>query len=268
MASVFAGLAEYLFGIDKLDAQRQQQMEEYLATQARDYAAREQADYARQEGYGRTLLDTIHGQTPSVAGLQLQQGMDAINRQGQSAVAGASGNNAGIIGYGSLLSGGQMAAQLQGQQAIQRAHEIATAQGLYGNLLGGMGARSAQLEGTTLGTGLGYGQLGTEIQQANQKASAASLGTLLGSAGSAIGAMVGGPTGAAVGGQAGVAGKSYGSSADAAPMNPYAAAQPGYADSNINYGSALTSADQPQDPYQASYSDGLYRGPSTDRGMR
>ena len=269
MAGVFQGLADYLFGINEIDDSQRQQMETYLAEQARQYAAREQADYVRQEGLGRTLLDTIHGNAPSVAGLQLSQGLDAINRQGQSAVAGAGANNVGIIGYGSLLQTGTNAAALEQAQAIRRAQEIQAAQQAYGVLLQNMGQRSMALTGTSLGTGLGYGQLGTEIQGMNQKAKAASLGTLLGAGGAAIGTLVGGPTGGKIGGMTGVAGQSYGNSPDgAAPINPYSAAMPGYEASNTNYGSALTSTDMPQDPYQESYSDGLYRGPSETRGYR
>jgi hypothetical protein len=266
MAGVFSGLADFLFGIDKIDADRERQQEDFLISQSHDFALREQADYNRQLQYGRQLENQIAGRgNPSVAQMQLQAGTDQINRDAMARSAGGTGSNAALANYGALLQQADASSRLNQQQAVLRAQETQSAQNMLGGLYANMGQRSMAGYGNALGAGVQYGNMAMGAQQANQRAQAASVGTLLSTAGAIGGAMVRPP---------GADAMASGALQAAAP-NPnaqYAAAMPGYAASNTNYGIApqLTPADQPRDPYQASgYGNGLYPySPSNSVGQR
>jgi hypothetical protein len=264
---VFDGLASWLFGADPISDASVKQQEVLLQKQSADYAAREQQDYQRQVQYGQSLQNQINGTgAPSVAQRQLVSGLDQANRAQASQVAGATGSNAALAGYGAMLQQGQQAAQMNQQGAVLRAQEIQSAQNQLGGLYANMGQRSMGGYGTALGGAQNYAQMASNIQQANQRAQMAATGTLLSTAGVLGAAALGGPAAPAVGTAAGQAGAAY------------AAAQPGYAASNAaftnpnqnsgGYGASLTAGDQPQDPYQSSYSNGVYRSPSPSVGQR
>ncbi len=265
---VFDHLASWLFGADPISDASVKQQQDLLQKQSADYAAREQQDYQRQLQYGQSLQQQIAGTgIPSVAQRQLVAGLDQANRAQASQVAGATGSNAALQGYGAMLQQGQQAAQLNQQQAVLSAQERQSAQNQYGGLLANMGQRSLGGYGTALGGAQNYAQLASNIQQANQRAQMAATGTLLSTAGVLGAAALGGPAAAGVPTAAGQAGAAY------------AAAQPGAAASNGaftnpdqnsgGYGASLTAGEQAQpDPYQSNYSNGVYRSASPSVGQR
>jgi hypothetical protein len=263
---VFDGLASWLFGADPISDSNVKQQEALLQQQSAQYAAREQQDYQRQLGYGQMLQNQIAGTgAPSVAQRQLVAGLDQQNRNQASQVAGASGSNAALANYGAMLQAGQAGAQMNQQQAVLRAQEIQSAQNQLGGLYSSMGQRSMGGYGTALGGAQNYAGMATSIAQANQRAQMAATGTLLSTAGTLGAAALGGPAAGAVGTAAGNAGAAYSAAQPGyaasqqagyggATPNAYSAAQPGY-------GASLTAGDQPQDPYQSSYSNGVYNPP-------
>jgi hypothetical protein len=268
MAGVFQGLADFLFGPDELSNANELQQQKILQQQQAAYAQREQQDYQRQLQYAQSLQQQIAGTgAPSVAQRQLVAGMDQLNRGQASQVAGATGSNAALAGYGAMLQQGQNAAALNQQQAVLHAQETQSAQNQLGAVYSQMGQRSMGGYGTALQGAQGYDQIAQNIAAANQRAHAAATGTLLSTAGVLGAAALGGPTAAGVPTAAGQAGAAY------------AAAQPGYAASNGaftnpdqnsgGYGASLTAGEQAQpDPYQSSYSNGVYRSPSPSVGQR
>lgn len=264
MAGIFQGLADWIFGVDPIDASREREQESYLIGQSHDYAVREQQDYQRQLQLTKELEARIAGKGgPSVAQQQLQIGADQINRDAASRAAGGTGSNAALSSYGALLTQADTASRLNQQQALLRAQETQANIGQLGAMNANMGRSSMMGYGNALGAGVQYGNMAMQAQQANQRAQAASVGTLLSTLGAIGGTAVGGPAGGVLGSQAGqtmVPAQSPGAA--------YSAAMPGYAASNANYGTALAPTDYPQDPYQASnYGSGLY-SPSPSVGQR
>ena len=272
---VFDGLANFLFGVDPINDVAIRQQAELLQRQSQSYQSREQQDYVAQQQYLRDLQARAAGTAPSVAQNQLQAGLDTLNRQQQSATAGASGSNGALAGYGAMLAEGQNAAALQQQQSLLRAQETANALGMQGQTLNSMGARSQAGYGTALNAALGYSGQNLSAQEANQKARSAATGTLLSTAGALGGALLGGGAPLALSASSGGANAATSGGGD----NGYSAAAPGYAASGsagpAGYGYALSdptigASDMPQDPYQAgaNYSNGAYRTASPSIGQR
>lgn len=107
--------------------------------------------YARQTGLANTLQATANGQGPSVAGLQLGQGLDMIDRNAMTSAAGATGNGGVLARYGAMQAAAGAAAQTQQQAAIARAAEIAHAQTTLGNVLGNQATEGTSQYNATTG---------------------------------------------------------------------------------------------------------------------
>lgn len=126
----------------------------------------QQAQALKDEQAERDRLTAIaSGQGPSVAGLQLGQGLQQIQRQEASQVAGTRGEGGVLARYGAMQAGGQAAAATNEAQAIARAQEEAAANqqlsGLASNTLGttttantAANALATQQQNLYLGAGL------------------------------------------------------------------------------------------------------------------
>jgi hypothetical protein len=235
--ALLSGLSNYLFGISPVDdtfaAQQQQQLQQEQAA----YAAREANAYANQSRLASTLYGVANGGGgPSVAGTQLQQGLDQTLAAGNSMAAGGSGANGALARYAAILGAGRSMADTNQSAALLRAQEVAQARAQLGGVLGAQAGESGNLYGTATSGGLQAAGIKAGIDENNQKSTAALEGTLL-SGLSGLGASALTSTG----------GPQAAPAAATSTLNPYAAAQPGLAASTINYG---VSAPSPN-PYSA-----------------
>jgi hypothetical protein len=222
--ALLSGLSNYLFGISPVDdtfaAQQQQQLQQQQAA----YAAREANAYANQSRLASTLYDVTNGGGgPSVAGTQLQQGLDQTLAAGNSMAAGGSGANGALARYAAILGAGRSMADTNQSAALLRAQEVAQARAQLGGVLGAQAGESGNLYGTATSGGLTAAGIKAGIDENNQKSQAALEGTLLsglGSLGASALTSTGGVTPGAI----------------TPTMNPYSAAQPGLAASTMSYG--------------------------------
>ncbi len=167
--------------------------EQQLLDRNNALATREQAGYDQQQQLAKMLMGASLGQGPSLAGLQLNQGLEQINRGSMNQAAGAGGNNGVLARYAAMGSAAQAGAQTNQQAALARADEINQARALLGQNLGNMGQQTGNLYGANL---TGYGnQRGIDVKQ---QENANALRTKL--LGSALGAVSGGGAQGAVSG--------------------------------------------------------------------
>lgn len=100
-----------------------------------------QAAYSGFRGNQRDLVSMLEaqsrGQGPSLAGMQLQAGMEQAGRQSQSLAAGARGPSAGMAQFQAMNNMGMMGAQTNQQAAMARIQEQFNAQNLLGLTLHG-----------------------------------------------------------------------------------------------------------------------------------
>lgn len=112
---------------------------------------REQGTFDQQGQLSNLLFAQAQGQGPSVAGAQLGQGLDLINRGQMAQAAGANGQNGVLARYQAMQAAAQQGAALNQQQAIARAQETAHAQALLGQNLGNQAGESSNMYGTVSG---------------------------------------------------------------------------------------------------------------------
>lgn len=210
-------------------------------------AGREQQNYGREQGFGRYLSNEARGYGPSTAERQLYAGLDQGQRAASSLQAGATGANAALGRYASILGNANLATQTNQQAAVARAQEQQQAQALYAHFLDAMAKQNLGLYGTNLSTGASTlesaAQQQAAIEQENANRRARVIGSLLSAGGQLGAAALGGPPAAAAVG--------------AAPMSPgaaYAAAQPGLA------------ASQTAGPAPGIYSDSFGASPAPAAG--
>ena len=164
---LFSGLSNFLYGDNNIPSLG---IDEAIAAQKRaeaEYKQREQQDYQRQVQLAQYLQRVISGQAPSAAQGQLAMGMDQAQRASQSQAAGATGTNAGLARYGSIMAGGQLMADTNQDAAQLRAQEVAQAVNNTGQLTNSMGQRSGMMSTVAGNTGLDYSKLGFGVQGAN-----------------------------------------------------------------------------------------------------
>lgn len=118
-------------------------------------AAQQRQAFEDEQKERQRLAYIAGGGGPSVAGLQLGQGLDQINRGAASQAAGATGNNGVLAHYGAIQAGANAGAATNQAAAIARGKEIQDAtmalSGLTGSALGTTtsGANQAQANATT-----------------------------------------------------------------------------------------------------------------------
>lgn len=208
---LFSGLSNFVFGDNTIPSLSIDEQVANQKRQAAEYQQREQQDYQRQVQMAQYLQRVIGGQAPSVAQGQLAGGMDMAQRAAQSQAAGATGQNAGLARYGSIMAGGDLAAQTNQQAAQLRAQETAQAVQNTGQLTNSMGQRSALLGTGSTQAGLDYSKLGFGVAGANLDQENKENGAIMKAIGDAAAAYFSGGTSVAAQGAQSQSQPSYGS---------------------------------------------------------
>lgn len=111
---------------------------------------------------GGELNQVIAGTAPSVAQAQLQQGLGQIQQAQQSDASGATGTMAALARMNAQQNTGQAQAQMNQQQALVRAGEVAAARQAKAGLLANQANQAGNMYGQNLTGALGAsGQAGT-----------------------------------------------------------------------------------------------------------
>ncbi len=118
------------------------------------YGAQYAQAYNAQAGLVGHLNDTINGTAPSVAGAQLQQGLDQIRAAQDSEAAGATGQNAALAKANAMQNVGAAQAATNQQKALLRATEVNQAEQTEGQVLGQQAGEATGMYGTDLSGGL------------------------------------------------------------------------------------------------------------------
>ena len=187
-AGLLSGITDTLFGnVDNSQYLQEYERQRLEAEQARQ---RELQAYTAQQRYGQYLQAVINGTAPSMAQLQLQQGMGAIAQQQQSMAAGIGGPGQALARYGAAVNTGDAQAQANQAAALARVKEISDARQAYGVNASAMQQGSAGIANQAQNGALGYAQVasGNAIGQFNQQQQQQGLGAIasgLGAAGSA-----------------------------------------------------------------------------------
>lgn len=259
------GLGSYLFGIKPVDDSQAKADAEAQRKAAAAYAAREANAYGGQQRLANNLWGVVNGQGPSVAGTELQQGLDANLAAGNSMAAGGSGANGALNRYAAILAAGKANVDTNQQAALLQAQQTAQARQQLSGVTGAMAGESGSLAQSSNANDLAALGLAAGIDESNQKSTAAVDGALLGgisslgAAGLTAGMGVGAPVAAVAPTAAATAGSLY------------SASQPGYSASTQSYGAnpsygSLYSAAQPGltasrlKPEDDGYSGGPYGG--------
>lgn len=223
-AGLLSGISDFLFGtVDNQQYLQQFAKEQLAAEQARQQAIQAQA---MQQRFGQYLQAVMNGTAPSMAQLQLQQGLGTIASQQQSMASGVSGPGAALARYGAAINTGAAQTATNQAAAIARAKELADARAAYGANAAAIagGATNLYNIGSQNMLGLGGIASGSGIAQFNRQEQDKGLGALFQGVGQA---------GAAYFGRQPSTGGGSSAASDGAA---YSAAAPGQADSNINYG--------------------------------
>lgn len=220
-AGLLTGLTDKLFGTVDNQQYLQQYAQEVIQAEKAKQMAMQAA--AAQQRYGQYLQAVMNGTAPSMAQLQLQQGLGAIAQQQQSMAAGIGGPGQALARYGAAVNTGNAQTAMNQAAAMARAKELADARAAYGSNATAMAAGAQNLYGQASQNMLGLGGIasGTGIAESNQRNSMQGLGSVLQGLGQAGSAYFGRQP------------NTSGSESDGAA---YSAAQPGYAASNTNYG--------------------------------
>jgi hypothetical protein len=132
-----------------------------------------------QNQLAQNYMATIYGGGPSIAGSQLQTGMNRIAQDQNSMAAGANGQNAFAARRAAAMATARAQGDLSGQLAIQRAQELQAARAGLAGLYGSESTADQAASNTAVSAGLGYGGLGERSEAdrlaANQAAVNASL---------------------------------------------------------------------------------------------
>src|SRR6476469_7583352 len=111
-----------------------------------------QQQLAAQSALGRSYDRTIAGTAPSVAGAQLQRGVQQIGADARATASGATGASGALANYGAIQALAQ--AKANADAAALRAQEVAAAQAAKANLLNqqqsATNAQSAQSTGAAV----------------------------------------------------------------------------------------------------------------------
>jgi hypothetical protein len=177
-----------LIGGDNPDVSQYEQRARDAQAAQQQFGGREASNYAAQTDLANYLHGQISGQGgPSVAQVQLRQGLDQNAADMMAAGAGASGQNAVLARYQARQQQGADAARLQQAGALLKAQEIAQAQQQLAALRASMGQQSGQLYGANMQALAGYDTLRAQLDQAN-----AQRDTMLGAAGLSGASTLGG----------------------------------------------------------------------------
>jgi hypothetical protein len=190
-AGLLSGLTDFLFGT----VDNQQYLQEYAKQQLEAEAARkrEAQAYAMQQQFGQYLQAVMNGTAPSMAQLQLSQGLGQIQQNQQSMAAGLGGPGAALARYGAATNIADAQAQMNQAAAIARAKEVQDARLAYGANANSMQQGSRGLFGDLSQNALGYAQVasGNSIGQFNRQEQDKGLGALFSGAGQAMGSYFG-----------------------------------------------------------------------------
>jgi hypothetical protein len=148
--------------------------------------------YMQQQQLAQQLQAQALGQGPSVAGIQLGQGLEQINRGQASQAAGVGGEGGVLARYSAMNNAAQAGAAENQSAALARATEIANAQQNLGNVLGNENATGASVYGTNISGGNAaaanaIGKTKNEEEFGTKVAGAAASGIASGGASSALG---------------------------------------------------------------------------------
>ena len=259
MAGVLSGLGSYLFGINPVSDTEAEQAAAAQAKLAGVYQSQQAQAYAQQQHLANNLWGVVCGQGPSVAGTQLQEGLDQSLANGNSMAASGTGVNGALARYAAILSAGNQAAQTNQAGALLRAQEEAQARQQLGGVTGAMAGEAGSLEENSTNNDLQALGLSTSIQEQNQKTTAALDGALLSGA-AQIGAAAltgGGSLAATAAAKAAAAAAGGGGSSGASPSGVYAG--PDIDSNSGEYSPSSPYAGPDIDP-----EDGSYTAPPSD----
>ena len=185
-------LASYLFGVKPVDDSQARADAEAQRKLAAAYAAREGNAYAGQERLAQNLWSAVNGTGPSVAGTQLQAGLDQTLANGNSMASGGSGANGALARYAAILGAGRAGAATNQQAAELAAQQTAQARAQLGGVTGAMAGESGGLEQSSNANDLAALGLASNIDEQNNKTNAAVAGTLIsGAAGLGSAGLIG-----------------------------------------------------------------------------
>ena len=113
-----------------------------------------QQQLAAQSALGRSYDRTIAGTAPSVAGAQLQRGVQQIGADARATASGATGASGALANYGAIQALAHAQAKANADAAELRAREVAAAEAAKANLLNqqqsATNAQSAQSTGAAV----------------------------------------------------------------------------------------------------------------------
>lgn len=145
-----------------------------------------------QSQLGQTLNADIAGTAPSVAGTQLRQGLEQIQRGADSQASGATGTNAGLARYGAIQASGAAGAEANQDAAMARVQERANAIAAKGQLLGQQQQGANQMYATNVsganaaaGNAAGPAGVQAQVDQADRAKWLNFIGNMAGAAGAA-----------------------------------------------------------------------------------
>lgn len=131
------------------DRRRADEMYRYLAQLRQQF----QQQQAAQSATTRSLDRTIAGTGPSIAGTQLQQGLDQTQSAISAQASGANGVNAGVANYGAIQALAQAHAKAQQDAALLRAREVEQAIQAKAGILGQQQNATNAMAGNVTGAG-------------------------------------------------------------------------------------------------------------------
>ena len=158
---------------------------------AEEARQREAQAYAQQQRYAQYLQSVMNGASPSLAQLQLMQGLGAIQQQQQGMAAGVGGPGAALARYGAAVNSADAGAAANQSAALARVAELNSARQAFGANAAAMGVNSGNLYRTSLSGAEGFGQLASGIDQSNQLVSRKDIGALAQGLGQAAGSYFG-----------------------------------------------------------------------------
>ena len=166
---LLGGISDLLFGsVDNSQYLQAFAQEQLAAEQAR---RREAEAYAKQQAFSQYLTSVLNGTAPSMAQMQLSQGLQQQMGAQQSMAAGVAGPGNALARYGAAVNYGNAAAQTNQSAALARVAEQDAARRLYGQNALGMEQASQGMFANEAKNALGYAQVasGTGIEQQNQQ---------------------------------------------------------------------------------------------------
>ena len=190
-AGLLSDITDTLFGsVDNQQYLQQYAREQLAAEQARQQAIQAQA---MQQRYGQYLQAVMNGTAPSMAQLQLQQGLGAISAQQQSMAAGVGGPGAALARYGAAVNTGAAQTATNQAAALARAKELADARAAYGANAAAIHGGAQNMYNIASQNMLGLGGIasGSGIAQFNRQEQDKGLGALFQGVGQAGAAYFG-----------------------------------------------------------------------------